>query len=203
MMCRNLGFGEYEGYVGNKEEFNGIIFYLREPNTEGKKVRDFWFQQIILNKEKYYNESEKTNCKKIKVDKMIASKFENRFSEMFKQLGMTDKTLKDVVYCNVHSDFGEKGITYEYTEALNCATQKLETIIGNIEKDELIIFTCKDIFDELCGPCSWKIEKIYDNGLKYNKRKDNMHYFCHIINGKKITVYEILHPSRSPRLQNR
>ena len=77
-MCRTFGFGEYEGYVGNKEEFNGIIFYLREPNTEGKKVRDFWFQQIILNKEKYYNELEKTNCKKIKVASCIIQSVESK-----------------------------------------------------------------------------------------------------------------------------
>ena len=55
-MDTNCGFEKYEGYVGNKEDFNGVIFYLREPNTEGNEAEEFWFKRIIIDKENYYKE---------------------------------------------------------------------------------------------------------------------------------------------------
>ncbi|MGE9883852.1 hypothetical protein [Blautia obeum] len=198
-MDTNCGFEKYEGYVGNKEDFNGVIFYLREPNTEGNEAEEFWFKRIIIDKENYYKELEEAKCEKIETDKRIASKFENRFNEMLEQLGLTDKQLKDVVYCNVHSDFGEKSVTNEYREKLTNAVNKLKIIVENMNRKELIVFTCKDIFNKLCD--AWNDGKRNEDGLKYNNEKKCMHYFCCEIGDKKITVYEILHPSRSSCLQ--
>lgn len=199
MMNTNCGFEKYEGYVGNKEDFNGVIFYLREPNTEGNEAEEFWFKRIIIDKEKYYKELEEAKCEKIETDKRIASKFENRFNEMFEQLGLTDKQLKNVVYCNLHSDSGENSATNEYREKLTNAANKLKIIVENMDKEELIVFTCKDIFDELCR--AWNVKERYEDGLKYNNKKECLQYFSHVIGNKKITVYEILHPSRSSCLQ--
>ena len=118
-MNTDCGFGKYEGYVGNKEDFNGVIFYLKEPNTGGDETKEFWFQRIITDKDNYYKNLEKelteAGCKNvntiIRSSKGIATRFENRFKEMLEQLGLNDKKLTDVVFCNVNSDSGNKTLT--------------------------------------------------------------------------------------------
>ena len=213
-MNTDCGFGEYEGYVGNKEDFNGVIFYLREPNTGGDEAKEFWFQRIITDKDNYYKNLEKelteAGCKNvntiIRSSKGIATRFENRFKEMLEQLGLNDKKLTDVVFCNVNSDFGATTLTGEFKNKLATSSVcKLETIIKNMEKNELIVFTCKDIFDKLCE--AWKNKDGCDvpyDGLRYNKEEKPLRSFRHVIGNKKITVYEIYHPSsRKPALQKK
>ncbi len=200
-MNTDCGFGEYEGYVGNKEDFNGVIFYLREPNTGGKEAKEFWFQRIITDRDNYYKNLEKelteAGCKNvntiIRSSKGIATKFENRFKEMLEQLGLNDKKLTDVAFCNVNSDSGDTTLTGEFKNKLaTSAVCKLETIIKNMDKNELIVFTCKDIFDKLRG--AWPVEAKED-GLRYNDEEKALRSFSHVIGNKKITVYEIYHPS--------
>ena len=112
---------------------------------------------------------------------------------MLEQLGLNDKKLTDVVFCNVNSDFGATTLTGEFKNKLATSSVcKLETIIKNMEKNELIVFTCKDIFDKLCG--AWLIEAKED-GLRYNDEEKALRSFSHVIGNKKITVYEIYHPS--------
>ena len=163
-----MGFEQYEGYVGKKEDFNGIIFYLKEPNTEGEKVSEFWFQKIVLDQEGYYDDLSKQVCENIKKTKSIASKFKNRFNEILNQLGMNEKQLCDTVYCNVHAEMGKNSVTGEYKQALEKADKKLYCIINEMEKEELIVFTCIDIYNRLKK--AWKIDKEYSNGLKYRKK---------------------------------
>ncbi|MFQ6880342.1 MAG: hypothetical protein ACLRS1_11210 [Oscillospiraceae bacterium] len=200
-MNTDCGFGKYEGYVGNKEDFNGVIFYLKEPNTGGDEAKEFWFQRIITDKDNYYKNLEKelteAGCKNvntiIRSSKGTATRFENRFKEMLKQLGLNDKKLTDVVFCNVNSDSGDKTLTGEFKNKLaTSAVCKLETIIKNMEKNELIVFTCKDIFNKLRG--AWPVEAKED-GLRYNDEEKALRSFSHVIGNKKITVYEIYHPS--------
>ena len=213
-MNTDCGFGKYEGYVGNKEDFNGVIFYLKEPNTGGDETKEFWFQRIITDKDNYYKNLEKelteAGCKNvntiIRSSKGIATRFENRFKEMLEQLGLNDKKLTDVVFCNVNSDFGATTLTGEFKNKLATSSVcKLETIIKNMEKNELIVFTCKDIFDKLCE--AWKNKDGCDvpyDGLRYNKEEKPLRSFRHVIGNKKITVYEIYHPSsRKPALQKK
>lgn len=213
-MNTDCGFGKYEGYVGNKEDFNGVIFYLKEPNTGGDETKEFWFQRIITDKDNYYKNLEKelteAGCKNvntiIRSSKGIATRFENRFKEMLEQLGLNDKKLTDVVFCNVNSDFGATTLTGEFKNKLaTLSVCKLETIIKNMEKNELIVFTCKDIFDKLCE--AWKNKDGCDvpyDGLRYNKEEKPLRSFRHVIGNKKITVYEIYHPSsRKPALQKK
>lgn len=212
-MNTDCGFGEYEGYVGNKEDFNGVIFYLREPNTGGDEAKEFWFQRIITDKDNYYKNLEKelteAGCKNvneiIKSSKGTATKFENRFKEMLEQLGLNDKKLTDVVFCNVNSDSGNKTLTDNYKNKLaTSAVCKLETIIQNMDKNELIVFTCKDIFNKLCE--AWKNEDGCDvpyDGLRYDNEEKPLRSFRHVIGNKKITVYEIHHPSLRRTLQKK
>ena len=209
-MNTDCGFGKYEGYVGNKEDFNGVIFYLKEPNTGGDETKEFWFQRIITDKDNYYKNLEKelteAGCKNvntiIRSSKGIATKFENRFKEMLEQLGLNDKKLTDVAFCNVNSDSGDTTLTGEFKNKLaTSAVCKLETIIKNMDKNELIVFTCKDIFNKLRG--AWPVEAKED-GLRYNDEEKALRSFSHVIGNKKITVYEIYHPSsRKPALQKK
>lgn len=199
-MNTDCGFGKYEGYVGNKEDFNGVIFYLKEPNTGGDEAKEFWFQRIITDKDNYYKNLEKelaeAGCKNvnkiIRSSKGTATRFENRFKEMLEQLGLNDKKLEDVVFCNVNSDFGDTTLTGKFKSDLEKSPCKLKNIIQNMDKNELIVFTCKDIFDKLCG--AWLIEAKED-GLRYNDEEKALRSFSHVIGNKKITVYEIYHPS--------
>lgn len=212
-MNTDCGFGKYEGYVGNKEDFNGVIFYLREPNTGGDEAKEFWFQRIITDKDNYYKNLEKelteAGCKNvneiIKSSKGTATKFENRFKEMLEQLGLNDKKLTDVVFCNVNSDSGNKTLTDNYKNKLATSSVcKLETIIQNMDKNELIVFTCKDIFNKLCE--AWKNEDGCDvpyDGLRYDNEEKPLRSFRHVIGNKKITVYEIHHPSLRRTLQKK
>lgn len=213
-MNTDCGFGKYEGYVGNKEDFNGVIFYLKEPNTGGDEAKEFWFQRIITDKDNYYKNLEKelteAGCKNvntiIRSSKGTATRFENRFKEMLEQLGLNDKKLTDVVFCNVNSDSGDKTLTGEFKNKLATSSVcKLETIIKNMEKNELIVFTCKDIFDKLCE--AWKNKDgcdVSNDGLRYNNEEKPLRSFRHVIGNKKITVYEIYHPSsRKPALQKK
>lgn len=212
-MNTDCGFWKYEGYVGNKEDFNGVIFYLREPNTGGDEAKEFWFQRIITDKDNYYKNLEKelteAGCKNvneiIKSSKGTATKFENRFKEMLEQLGLNDKKLTDVVFCNVNSDSGDKTLTYNYKNKLaTSAVCKLETIIQNMDKNELIVFTCNDIFNKLCE--AWKNEDGCDvpyDGLRYDNEEKPLRSFRHVIGNKKITVYEIHHPSLRRTLQKK
>lgn len=209
-MNTDCGFGKYEGYVGNKEDFNGVIFYLKEPNTGGDEAKEFWFQRIITDKDNYYKNLEKelteAGCKNvntiIRSSKGIATRFENRFKEMLEQLGLNDKKLTDVAFCNVNSDSGDTTLTGEFKNKLaTSAVCKLETIIKNMDKNELIVFTCKDIFNKLRG--AWPVEAKED-GLRYNDEEKALRSFSHVIGNKKITVYEIYHPSsRKPALQKK
>ncbi len=213
-MNTDCGFGKYEGYVGNKEDFNGVIFYLKEPNTGGDETKEFWFQRIITDKDNYYKNLEKelteAGCKNvntiIRSSKGIATRFENRFKEMLEQLGLNDKKLTDVAFCNVNSDSGDTTLTGEFKNKLaTSAVCKLETIIKNMDKNELIVFTCNDIFNKLCE--AWKNEDGCDvpyDGLRYDNEEKPLRSFSHVIGNKKITVYEIYHPSsRKPALQKK
>lgn len=213
-MNTDCGFGKYEGYVGNKEDFNGVIFYLKEPNTGGDETKEFWFQRIITDKDNYYKNLEKelteAGCKNvntiIRSSKGIATRFENRFKEMLEQLGLNDKKLTDVAFCNVNSDSGDTTLTGEFKNKLaTSAVCKLETIIQNMDKNELIVFTCNDIFNKLCE--AWKNEDGCDvpyDGLRYDNEEKPLRSFSHVIGNKKITVYEIYHPSsRKPALQKK
>ena len=206
-MNTDCGFGKYEGYVGNKEDFNGVIFYLKE-------TKEFWFQRIITDKDNYYKNLEKelteAGCKNvntiIRSSKGIATRFENRFKEMLEQLGLNDKKLTDVAFCNVNSDSGDTTLTGEFKNKLaTSAVCKLETIIKNMDKNELIVFTCNDIFNKLCE--AWKNEDGCDvpyDGLRYDNEEKPLRSFSHVIGNKKITVYEIYHPSsRKPALQKK
>ena len=212
-MNTDCGFGKYEGYVGNKEDFNGVIFYLKEPNTGGDETKEFWFQRIITDKDNYYKNLEKelaeAGCKNvnkiIRSSKGTATRFENRFKEMLEQLGLNDKKLEDVVFCNVNSDFGDTTLTGKFKSDLEKSPCKLKNIIQNMDKNELIVFTCKDIFNKLRK--AWKNEEGYHDlkdGLRYNNEEKPLRSFRHVIGNKKITVYEMYHPSsRKPDLQKK
>ena len=194
-MCKNYGFDEHEGFVGEVQNFNGLIFYLREANTNSERPNEFWFQRIVTDWEAYYEElkerGEATN--KIAINKKIATKFKNEFERIIKQLNLKKKLI-NCAFCNVNANGGGSEVKKPYKEALKNAHNKMERIINCIPSQEVTIITCRDIYAKL--KASWKEMnmEIYNTGIKYDNG-DKEYFFCQI-GSKRVFVYEMYHPSR-------
>jgi len=172
-----------EGYLSSEEEFNGIVFLLREPNDADPT--EFWFKNVLDKKE----------------TGQIPSKYVNRFLEMLIATGHADdntspeileKLLRNAVYCNIHPEFGGNSATRSFHKKKR---ERSRIFLDRFPREhkELTIFTLWDIYDiflEYLEP----VEKASLNGLKYSTRK---RCFQTTRDGCKLTVYEIVHPSRS------
>ena len=202
-MKENYGFEEYEGFVGSVDDFNGIIFCLREPHIKSKDdpskkqeiSKEFWFQRIVNEKEKYYQElKEKSTVKEIAVNKRIGTRFKNEFIGIFKQFEW-NAAIENVAFCNVNPKGGGEHTGEEYKKTLEKAHEKIEEIIKQSPRDELCIFTCVDIYEKLKQ--AWKTQYEIEektNGVSY-KNNVKKYFECQISN-KIVRIYEIYHPSR-------
>lgn len=209
----NYGFDKNEGFIGNVDDFNGIIFYLREANTAGNESTEFWFKRIVNEKEKYYKELEEEiskikveekkeeETKKKTINKRIATRFENEFSGILKQLKFNE-SLSDIAFCNVNPKGGGKCKGQKYEEALKKAHTKLEKIVILNPQNELQVFTCVDIYEKLKN--AWKdkyvVKEEEQKGIQYLQTKTGKtvkrnRFTCQIAD-KNVTVYDIYHPSR-------
>lgn len=192
--------GDYtEGFLGEPENFNGIVFLLREPNTGGKPAEEFWFKEVLKNSENYHKalESSNTDKKKIANSKRDATKFRKRFTEMLESIGYKEDNIKDSVFCNVNPESGGKSLSEEYKIAIkNNKPQEMARHFTSL-KDEITVFTCVDIYDKFLNPNNTKSDNIENivtkNGFRYNRK--TLGCFSGEIENKKITVYAIYHPS--------
>ena len=108
--------GEYtEGFLGEPENFNGIVFLLREPNTGGEPAEEFWFKKVLNDSENYHKSLESSNKEKSKTanSKRDATKFRNRFSEMLEFIDHKENDLKNSVFCNVNCSFAVKSSSFQ------------------------------------------------------------------------------------------
>lgn len=222
-----------EGYLGNKEEFNGVVFWLREPHEpkEGDKSEAlkremeekpiiFWFRNVV-NKifsagngfdDRVFYEND------LKKDKDRAKRAKTRYSEVFKQLlvhiNKCEDELKNAIFFNVHSEWGDKYISKEYSETKYPNTinkiQLMEKCARERSGEKTItIFTCWDIYDIIeryyQGRVGQGVEFIQsstiDGGVKYTNRKKNKRRLVLKVNDVEIRIYEILHPSRCSYLE--
>lgn len=192
--------GEYtEGFLGEPENFNGIVFLLREPNTGGKPAEEFWVKEVLTNSENYHKalESSNTDKKKIANSKRDATKFRNRFSEMLEFIDHKEDDLMNSVFCNVNPKSGGKTLSKEYKEAMkNGKPQEMALYFASL-KDEITVFTCFDIYDDLLELDNIK-NKEEKTGLKYKSKVSRC--FEGEIGKAKIKVYEIVHPSVSSKI---
>lgn len=197
----NEGFGEYEGYVGDKKDFNGVIFCLREQNVKHKEVNEFWFSKIVLDEVKYHEQlrAKGEGDDAIKRSKQTATKFKSRFKAILSQLGM-QADLTKVAFCNVNSKGGGDSVSLEsgYQEALENAPDKLENIISYMEPKKIIICTCKDIYVILKQTWEQYRNVIIEpeKGIEYSDGTKGSCFMCNLGN-KEVYVYQIKHPSRS------
>ncbi len=201
-----------EGFLDDTS-FNGVIFLLREPNAgDGKTQTDFWFKKRLPGNYKY-DDSTLTEAQ-IRNDKRAHTKYLNRFKEMLTYVfpGSDEercyKELCRSAYFNLRPDAGNRSVSEKYTELLNdpCYVRsRFESIAGYCKKrtaDELTVFTCTDIFNKLAEYYSLPEEDKKPDGVdcgKYGKKQffkwNGPDHF-----GIPVTVYEIMHPSRSPKL---
>lgn len=189
-------FGLFQGYIGDKDNFNGVIFLLRESHTE--EVKEFWFWHIVNEKDRYFERlREDPNIRR---NKISAAKFENRFKEILKQIGKAEDDIHNIMFWNLNSKGGGSSVSGEYKELLPEAAAIVEGKIRNIDANqrEIIIFTCSDIYG--CLRKSWNVESEKEgNGLCYSNGKQLSGFECEL-EKRRVKVYEMYHPSRSPGL---
>lgn len=177
-----------EGYLGNPENFNGIVFLLKEPNNPSG-TNEFWFKNMLESTNKYMNET--------KISKGVFTRFKNRFSEMMKSKD-DKKELEDSIFCNIHPEYGESSETKAVDEAIKEGKAEEMLEFFSTLKDEITVFACREIYRHLLE--SKKIKVVMKQpGLKY--KKGILGCFVCEINNTKFIVYEIYHPSRSGRIQ--
>lgn len=166
--------GEYiEGYLSNKENFNGVLFLLREPNTKGKIQEEFWFK----------NSLEKN------IHQRSFSLYKNKFNIYLKYLN-GEYNLSDCAYANIRPTDGEKRKSDKYNKINNKdILNRFMSIVKACDNKVKFVFTCYDIFDALKeAPNSQSVEGF---GIKYRKSDKTKRVMCI----ENITVYEIYHPS--------
>ena len=191
-----------EGYLSSKESFNGIVFLLKEPNnTIDPNAPDniFWFKNAVY-KQPIFKETD-TPEKKRK-SKKAATTYTNRFKEMLIATGLADENtapgvLKNIVYCNIHPEFGEKTASEDYHDTKK---PRLKLFLESFPKEHetLTIFTVSDAYDiflEYLKP----VDEESKFGLYYNNAKQKRcfrtkHGSCDLI------VCELIHPTYSPKI---
>lgn len=161
-----------EGYLSDEASFNGVLFLLREPNSDGAKTDKFWFKECLENP-----------IKRTRTFKRIF----NRFNAMLKNYA-DNRDLKNCAFANINNMGGYSKIGENYNKAnkKGIALDKINTCNAKI------VFTCSDIFNALLEVAEASFDGVeYNNGKKMRKFALN-----------DVMMYEILHPSRSPKLKN-
>ena len=214
---------DLEGFLDDRI-FNGVIFLLREPNTgKGCTQKEFWFKKRLPKDYKYPDQQTKEESIKNRNDKTARTKYRNRFEEMLTYVFPgSDEELHDekrfrsayyeklchAAYFNLCPDSGNSSRSETYDKLLNdpdYVTNRFYSIINYCKirtAGELTVFTCSDIFQKLTEynavPGDLDPDGVdYGKGnkMKLFKWNEPNHF------GIPITVYEITHPSRSPKLK--
>lgn len=189
-----------EGYLGEPEKFNGIIFLLKEPNNlDGAK--EFWLKKVLNNSTEYHRNLEENgkDKKDITRSKRTFTAFKNRFMEMLEFIGLNKEDLQNSVFCNIHPVCGANTETKTVEKAIKETSEEMLYFLSTLKSD-ITIFTCKNIYRHLLE--SDKIPyKTQKTGLSY-KNQELGCFKCEI-NNTRVTVYEIYHPSRSGKILNK
>lgn len=188
-----------EGYLGEPENFSGIVFLLKEPNNK-TQATEFWFKKVLQDSIEYHkNLKENGTLKKdITRSKRTFSAFKNRFSEMLLFIGSDEKCLNNSIFCNIHPEYGADTETKAVNKAIKENADEMLCFFATL-KNEITVFTCIDIYKYLLE--SEKIQnKIQEHGLTYTNKDEPLSCFKCEIGNTKVTVYEIIHPSRSSKI---
>lgn len=162
-----------EGYLSDKEHFNGVLFLLREPNTKGKRQKEFWFK----------NSLEKNSRQR------SFSLYKNKFNIYLKYLN-GEYNLSDCAYANIIPTDGKKSKSDKYRKINNeNIRNRFISIVNECNNKIKFVFTCYDIFDALKE--TENSQPVEGMGIKYRKSDKTKR----VIRIGNITVYEIYHPS--------
>lgn len=170
--------GEYiEGFLSDKEHFNGILFLLREPNTNRKIQKEFYFRKCL-----YKEENNST------MD-FYADYFRNILACL-----PEDKKLEDCAYANIIPDHGMPSKSEEYKNLSN--EERVARFKSLLNKKTKIIFVCQEEFDSIRKERN--IEWEENCGIKYSNKPTSKRILNYNDN---ITVYEIYHPNYIKRMK--
>lgn len=213
--------GEYiEGFLGDNNKAD-ILFILREPNTNKKITKEFWFKNVVEGKNPDYEEwiSQSRNSKdvknNIKRDKIARKKYLNVYEKLaLKLLDNKDNinsVLKKCAYMNLYPFSGEGKASDNYKNALKAFKGNIESsekiCINNIKYRELIS-NRKSIIEKLISEhdCKYIVTTydIFDAFMnRYNidnkkiktikTEKKDFRYFDY----KNTRIFEFYHPAAS------
>ena len=173
-----IGFEHYdnkyiEGFLTDREHFNGVLFLLREPNTD--KQTEFWFKKSLEN-----NSSQRS-----------FRLYKNKFNIYLEYLG-NDYNLIECAYANIRPFDGENHKSDEYEKLGNSKIyNRFQYVLNCCGSEVKYIFTCNDIFNAICEENKIEQNEIKESSIRY--RKSNVRKKYIEING--VTVFEIYHPS--------
>lgn len=210
-----------EGYIGNKEEFKGVLFLLREPNTSEKKTKNdktnkdsecskgdeiiikdaysFWVRDIAHSDPKEHDKN--------------AKKYFNALNNILNQLLKTENCnlLKKAAYINLHPFKGGSKVDTDYTEIRKAITPSnrasykkispehknlVESRIKIIEELDGLhtVITTIDIFEKLSK--RFGKSKAITSGFHLGD-KEFQKFVCTVNNkdNKEITFYSFYHPA--------
>lgn len=162
-----------EGFLTDKEHFNGVLFLLREPNTD--KQTEFWFK------------------KSLETDSSQRSfrLYKNKFNIYLEYLG-DNYNLFDCAYANIRPLDGKNYKSDEFKKLNNQQLfNKFQNILDCCGAKVKCVFTCNDIFNAICEENKIEQNEIKESSIRYRKSKVRKRY----IELNEVTVFEIYHPS--------
>jgi hypothetical protein len=162
-----------EGFLSDKEHFNGVLFLLREPNAP--KQTEFWFKKSLEN-----NSTQRS-----------FTLYKNKFNIYLGYLEGNYK-LSGSAYANIRPSDGENYTSKKYKELSNSNKySKFLDILNCCDGKVRYVFTCNDIFKAICEMNNIDPNKTESSNIIY--RKSNVRKRFVKING--ITIFDIYHPS--------
>lgn len=168
-------------YEPDAENFNGVLFLLREPHTDESPE-----DTLIGNKKWFYLVCDEENRKTRQ-----SARYYNRFCEMLSYV--QEENPLHSAFTNLKLTGGGSIASKEYRK-ISAEEKKsiIDALVDNIDGLQFV-FTCSDIFNSLDGFCS----STDNNGIKYKGKKQvQMRRRVY----RDITFFEILHPSQSPKI---
>ena len=184
-----------EGYLSSREEFNGIVFLLRESNDP--KPDNFWFRRVVMGDsgDSYKDDARSKGAGTRYIKRFIEILESTPFNDDNPSVKFSQNDLCNAIYCNIHPEYGESTKTTTYKEVMEERSEAIIDMLSQRHK-ELVIFTCIDIYDNLKKYLS--PVKEHDDGLRYSRK--TLPWFKAEKNSCKIRIYKMYHPSRSGKI---
>ncbi len=174
-------------YIG--ENFNGVLFLLREPNSNEKpvdKTDNKWISQVLT-------------FQQIK----SANRYRKTFLSLLKSIQLENEALPHCAFDNIKPDGGASTASKKYWEiCLKCKIKRTLSIFDEIKPS--YVFTCLDIYAAIKSYLiSNHINFTESDGITYIRRKRliNKHKLTFIYDGRKIQVFQIYHPCLAWNMQ--